>query len=124
MGTGQVFARHNCNKRYPNPRIKFDRQDAEGRVYIPVVNWSAYDNEMFRAAPDLPPCGSNTNSSRTWVDIYNAAKNARMYGFCAFNSNDDLKRIWFKPTASHGQVYIVIKDRACRKNYKSNLLRY
>jgi|APFre7841882724_1041349.scaffolds.fasta_scaffold10175_1 hypothetical protein len=113
-----------CDKQYPHPQIKFDHKDSEGRVYIPVVNWPAYDNEMFRKAPELPPCGLNTNSARTWIDIYNAATNDRIYGFCAFDSKDDMKGIWFKPTTRTGQVYIIINDRACKKTYKSNTIRY
>jgi hypothetical protein len=117
---GEQAPQDDCRKRYPNPQIKFDRIDSEGRVYIPVTNWSVYDNQMFRQAPDLPPCGANPNSARTWVDIYNADTNSRIYGFCAFNSNDDLKKIWFKATARSGRVYIILNDRACQKKYKSN----
>jgi hypothetical protein len=123
MGTAQVSAKDDCSKIYPNPEIKFDHQDAEGRIYIPVVNWSAYDNELFRKAPDLPPCGANTNSSRTWVDVYNADTNAHIYGFCSFVSNNDLKGgVWFKPTTPKGRAYIIINDRACQKTYKSNIV--
>lgn len=117
-----VFAADDCRKTYPNPEIKFDRQDAEGRVFIPVVNWTAYDNELFRKAPDLPPCGANTNSARAWVDIYNADTNAKIYGFCALTSNDGLKSLWFKPNTFKGRAYIIINDRACQKNYKSNII--
>ena len=111
-----------CTAVYPEPEIEYDRTDADGRVYIPVTNWSAYADEMFREAPELPPCGSNTNSSRTWVDIYDAENDTRIYGFCGFNSNDDLKSIWFKPSAPNGKVYIIINDRACGKTYKSNTI--
>jgi hypothetical protein len=72
IGAGQSQPRDDCRTTHPNPIIKFDRIDSAGRVYIPVVNWSVYPNQMFRKAPGLPPCGSNTNSARTWVDIYNA----------------------------------------------------
>ncbi|HLP46980.1 MAG TPA: hypothetical protein VK469_13585 [Candidatus Kapabacteria bacterium] len=113
-----------CTRTYPNPVIRYDHKDAEGRIYIPVDNWADYANEMFRPAPDLPPCGLNNNSSRTWVDIYNADTNARVYGFCAFNSNNNLTQIWFKPDASHKQVYIILNDRACKKNYKSNIIKW
>jgi|GEM_PF-1804062 len=119
---GGPVAQDDCRKRYPNPKIKYDRMDSEGRVYIPVYNWSSYDNRMFRKAPDLPPCGANTNSARTWVDIYNADTNARVYGFCAFDSKDDLKTIWFKAWARSGRVYIILNDRACKRKYKSNIL--
>jgi hypothetical protein len=109
-----------CKTTHPNPKIKFDHVDADGRVYIPVLNWSDYPDEMFRQAPELPPCGANPNSARTWVNIYDAATGARIYGFCALGTGADLQKIWFLPRAKKGQVYIVMKDRACKKNYKSN----
>ena len=31
-----------------------------------VLNKDQYDPALFAAAPSLPPCGLNTNSSRTW----------------------------------------------------------
>ncbi len=111
-----------CGITPPDPQIKYDHKDAEGRVSIPVVNWSAYPNEMFRPAPELPPCGTNTNSSRTWVDIYDADTNARLYGFCAFGNNTDLQKVWFKPNTPNGNVYIVLHDRACDKSYRSNTI--
>jgi hypothetical protein len=113
-----------CSKTYPNPVIRYDHTDADGRIYIPVENWAAFPNELFRQAPELPPCGSNTNSSRTWVDIYNAEDDTRIYGFCALNSNEGLKRIWFMPSTPKGRVYIIIKDRACDKSYKSNTISF
>ena len=122
IGTAQPT--DDCRTTHPNPQIKFDHQDSEGRVYIPVVNWSVYPNEMFRKAPDLPPCGANTNSARTWVDIYDAKTNARVYGFCALDSNKGLKGIWFSSKAKGGMVYIILKDRACKKEYRSNKLRW
>lgn len=124
VGVSQSFAGDDCTKTYPNPIIKFDHKDAQGRIYIPVTNWSIYPNEMFRQAPDLPPCGANANSARTWVDIYDAVTNARIYGFCAFGSNNDLTKIWFMPRTANGRVYIILNDRACRKSYKSNIIPY
>ncbi len=115
---------NNCKKVYPRPRIKFERSDSKGRIYIPVLNWKYYSNFMFREAPELPPCGLNTKSSRTWVDIYNAKTNKRVYGFCAFNSNEDLSKIWFSKWGMSGRVYIVIRDRACNKTYRSNTVKW
>ena len=106
----------------PNPVIKYDHKDTDGRIYIPVQNWSDYSSDIFRAAPELPPCGQNNNSSRTWVDIYNADSNVRMDGFCALNNNSDLKNIWFLPNTSHGKVYIKLNDRGCNNIYKSNII--
>lgn len=111
-----------CAASFPNPVIKYDHKDSVGRVYIPVQNWSAYSNDLFKAAPELPPCGLNKNSSCTWIDIYNATTNARIYGFCAFNANTNLKDIWFLPSTPHGKAYIIINDRGCKKSYKSNTI--
>jgi hypothetical protein len=112
-----------CND-YPAPIIKYDHKDADGRIYIPVQNWNVYPNVIFAVAPDLPPCGANDSSSRTWVDIYDGDTNARIYGFCAFSTNEDLKSIWFKPSKYNGKVYIIINDRKCKKEFKSNIIEY
>ena len=111
-----------CGTSFPGPVIKYDHKDSAGRVYIPVQNWSAYSSELFKAAPELPPCGLNKNSSRTWIDIYNADSNARVYGFCALGANADLKDIWFLPSTPRGHAYIIINDRGCNKSYKSNTI--
>ncbi|HEY4788023.1 MAG TPA: hypothetical protein VIH57_18340 [Bacteroidales bacterium] len=129
LGTGMIvsgilYSCCNCNKTYPDPVIKYDHTDADGRIYIPVVNFSVYPNELFAEAPDLPPCGENTKSARTWVDIYDAANNARFYGFCALKKNEDLKDIWFKPNTRSGKVYIIINDRKCKRTYRSNTVEW
>jgi hypothetical protein len=124
LGAVQALPKDDCRKVYPDPVIKFDHKDAAGRIYIPVVNWAVYPNEMFRKAPELPPCGANPNSARTWIDIYDAASSTRLYGFCALGVSSDLKSIWFKPAAGvrKGVVFIIMYDRACQKYYKSNTI--
>ena len=47
-----------------------------------VFNKDQYPAAMFAPAPGLPPCGSNTNSSRSWVDFFDST-GKRLYGFCA-----------------------------------------
>lgn len=94
------------------------------RYRYDVLNKSAYPAAMFAAAPALPPCGSNTNAARTWVDFFNGRTNARIYGFCALNSPDGLGRIWF--ALPEGQVppsyiYIEMIDRQTNTRYRSNL---
>lgn len=124
VGVSQSFAGDDCTKTYPMPIIKLDHKDARGYIYIPVINWTAYPNEMFRQAPDLPPCGSKSNSARTWVDIYDADTNANIRSFCDLNSNKVLANIGFMPSAPRGRVYIILNDRACNKKYKSNIICY
>ena len=88
-----------------------------------VMNKDQYPAAMFAAAPNLPPCGLNTNSSRSWVDFFDS-RGKRLYGFCALNSPDGLGKIWFateEGTVPPSYVYIVINDRQTNTQYKSNL---
>ena len=94
------------------------------RYNYDVFNKEAYPAAMFAAAPSLPPCGNNTNSSRTWVDFFNGRTNQRIYGFCALGNPQNLGGIWF--ALPEGQippsyVYIVLNDRLTNTKYKSNL---
>jgi hypothetical protein len=127
-----VFERsleYQCYQGLPNPVIELARTEdytVSGtdftRYMIPVTNWNVYPDELFEAAPDLPPCGLNTESSRTWIDIYNQDGD-RIYGFCALGASEDLKEIWF--AVKNGEtppesVYIVMTDRRCDLSYVSN----
>ncbi len=88
-----------------------------------VFNKDQYPAAMFAAAPSLPPCGSNTNSSRSWVDFFDS-RGKRLYGFCAFAKPEDLNSIWFaleETAVPPSYVYIEMNDRATNTKYKSNL---
>jgi hypothetical protein len=88
-----------------------------------VQNKEQYPAAMFAAAPNLPPCGLNTNSSRTWVDFYDST-GKRLYGFCALGSPNDLGKIWFateEDVVPPSWVYIELNDRQTNTKYKSNL---
>jgi hypothetical protein len=94
------------------------------RYRYDVLNKTAYPPEMFAPAPSLPPCGSNTNSSRTWVDFFANGTNRRIYGFCALGSPDNLGSIWFalpEGTVPPSYVYIELIDRRTNTRYRSNL---
>jgi hypothetical protein len=93
------------------------------RYKFNVMNASEYPADMFAAAPNLPPCGQNTKSSRTWVDIYDQ-QGKRLYGFCALAKPDDLNGIWFaleETVIPPSWVYVELTDRATNTKYKSNL---
>ena len=93
------------------------------RYYYEVFNKEAYPNELFAAAPALPACGTNTNSSRTWVDIF-AYNGKRLNGFCALGNTKDLNRLWFALDSTElppSWIYIEITDRQTNTKYKSNL---
>ena len=114
----------------PNPVLYFVGQEpytTGGKQFMRyrfmVENSSAYPNELFAAAPDLPPCGNNTKSARTWVEIYQQ-DGKRLNAFCAFGKSADLNEIWFSldPEAvPPSWVYIELNDRKTNTKYKSNL---
>jgi hypothetical protein len=93
------------------------------RYKFDVDNKDAYPAAMFAAAPDLPPCGANTKSSRTWIDIFDQ-RGKRLYGFCALGKPSDLNQLWFAMEADvvpPSWVYIEMNDRQTNTKYKSNL---
>jgi hypothetical protein len=93
------------------------------RLRYDVLNKADYPADMFAAAPSLPPCGLNTNASRTWVDFFDAPGH-RLYGFCALSKPADLGKIWFayeEGTIPPSYVYIELNDRKTNTKYKSNL---
>lgn len=94
------------------------------RYRFVVENRAEYPNELFAAAPDLPPCGQNNKSSRTWVDI-NEQGGKRLNGFCALGSNNDLDKIWFaleRDTVPPSWIYVELTDRKTGAKFKSNLV--
>lgn len=118
-----------CHPGLPNPQLVLtgtESYTASGghftRYSLAVLNRAAYPADLFQAAPDLPPCGTNTNSARSWVNIYNQDGNY-IYGFCALGSPEDLGDLWFavaQGEAPPSQVYITIEDRRCNMTLRSN----
>jgi hypothetical protein len=122
-GTGTASAQ-------PNPVLYLtglEYYSAGGKNWVrhryDVLNKDQYPAAMFAAAPALPPCGTNTNSSRSWVDFFDS-RGKRLYGFCALGDPANLGKIWFateEGTVPPSYVYIEIHDRQTNKKYKSNL---
>ena len=125
-GAGTALAQ----PRLPNPILFLTGQEyfsQNGQNFVryryDVLNKSAYPAEMFAPAPGLPPCGSNANAARSWIDIFDQ-RGHRLYGFCALGRPSDLNQIWF--ALPEGQVppsyvYIEINDRQTNIKYRSNL---
>lgn len=93
------------------------------RYKYDVLNKADYPAALFAAAPALPPCGANTKSSRTWVDIFDQ-RGKRLNEFCALGKPDDLTGIWFgleEGVVPPSYVYIEMNDRQTNTMYKSNL---
>ena len=114
----------------PNPVLVFVGAESyeEGgkekiRYRFDVGNKSEYPDDLFAPAPDLPPCGANTKSSRTWVDIYDM-RGKKLNGFCALGKSADLDKLWFSldsDAVPPSWVYIELNDRKTGTKYKSNL---
>ena len=114
----------------PNPILYLTGTEyytANGRNWVrhryDVFNKDAYPDAMFAASPTLPPCGTNANASRTWVDFFDARTNRRLYGFCALGTAGNLGSIWFateEGTIPPSWVYIELTDRQTNQKYRSN----
>ncbi|HET6671203.1 MAG TPA: hypothetical protein VFH15_13320 [Pyrinomonadaceae bacterium] len=125
-----TIARAQTSPPLPNPVLVFlgsEYYQASGKSFLryrfEVHNREAYPDSLFAAAPALPPCGSNTNASRTWIDFYDM-RGKRLYGFCALRSHKDLLGIWFAlevDVVPPSWVYIEMTDRQTGTKYKSNL---
>lgn len=113
----------------PNPVLKLTSIEAYTtpsgeflRYRYDVTNKASYPAAMFAASPNLPPCGNNANSARSWVDFFDQ-DGKRLYGFCALTKPDDLGSIWFAvPRAQRAptMVYIEIIDRQTSQRHRSN----
>jgi len=120
-----------CYPNLPPPQLVLTGTEdyvAGGREFVRyrllVNNWNFYPQELFEPAPDLPPCGANTEASRTWVDIYDQ-DGSRIYGFYALSSPEGLKNLWFAVEQGRSPpkgVYITLTDRRCDIVYRSNLV--
>ncbi len=91
------------------------------RFNLSVTNYALFPDDMFGQASDLPPCGRNSASSRTWVDIYDLS-GKRLYGFCNLKSNAGLIKLWFvlpEGQTPPSSVYLVLNDRRLKREYKS-----
>jgi hypothetical protein len=92
------------------------------RYQLAVANWAAYPEVLFAPAPDLPPGGTNTTASRTWVYVY-AASGTQLNGMCAIGAAADLQRLGFALPVGQAPpvgVYITLTDRRTGVVYTSN----
>jgi hypothetical protein len=114
----------------PNPILYFLGQESLViggknfiRYHFDVLNKDVYPDDLFAESPALPPCGTNTKSARTWVDLYDQS-GKRLNGFCALRKSADLNGIWFAletDVVPPSWIYIELNDRKTNTKYKSNL---
>lgn len=108
--------------------VKAERGSSDSRAftryYLTITNREDFPEDLFEPAPDLPPCGLNKNSSRTWLEIYSNT-GSRIYGYCAMKSAAELEEFSFgisegQPTPK--KVYVRLIDRRSNTIYESNLV--
>lgn len=119
-----------CFLNLPTPRLSItgsERYVAGGkrftRYLLKVANSSSFPNSLFVSAPNLPPCGLNKDSSRSWVYILDG-EDRYIYGFCALRESEDLNDTWFAVEEGRTpprSVRMIIEDRQCGVTYESNL---
>ena len=93
------------------------------RYHYDVANKDVYPDDMFAKSPGLPPCGTNTQAARTWVDVYDQT-GKRLQGFCALGKSSDLGKLWFalgEEVIPPSYIYVELNDRKTSTKYKSNL---
>ena len=88
------------------------------RYHFRVDNWPDYPDALFESSPDLPACGSNTNASRTWLEIFDVTGN-QFYGYCNLSSAEDLRDKWFGWPADQAppMFYVRLHDRRCNSYF-------
>ena len=116
----------------PFAQVKFsgtEDYEANGQQWtkynLVILNRADYANDLFTPAPDLPPCGDNKNSARTWVNIYNGQSRQRIYAFCAIKAAKELGYLWFavaKGTPAPESVFLTITDRRTNNRAVSNVV--
>ncbi|RPJ60323.1 MAG: PKD domain-containing protein, partial [Acidobacteria bacterium] len=121
-----------CNLTVPKPTPLFvgsEDHSANGEVWrnyrITVTNWASFPDELFNVAPDLPACGLNTESSRTWVHLYwqMPDESHSAYGYCALSGPSNLKQLRFATGVDEPrpiQFQLELWDRACDQRYTSD----
>ena len=115
-----AFAMAAVGQSLPKPEIRLvGVEDRVSNGYavkayeIEVVNRAEYSNDLFMEAPVLPPCGTNANAARTWINIY-ADRGARFHGWCAIKDNGELAALRFNIPAGAPQpktIFIDLVDR-------------
>ena len=85
-------------------------------------NAGAYPDSLFAPSPDLPACGLNANSSRTWVEMRDA-RGPYLYGYCAIRSAGELASQLYLPLAltpaDATAIVVVLTDRRCATSVSS-----
>lgn len=119
---------YDCYPDLPRPvveltSIEVDDSGAETwiRYNLSVVNWMDYPMELFERSPDLPPCGLNTEASRTWLTIRDENWQS-LNSYCSIYDPVSMGQIRFsilQGETAPEQIYVILTDRRCDWPYIS-----
>jgi peroxiredoxin len=96
----------------------------QARIQLSVKNWTDLPKELFEPAPDLPPCGPNTYSARTWLAV-RSAEGRLLVGLCALRGIHFLNIVTISLPPEHlgrTSIYITLHDRRTNSTYRSNAI--
>jgi len=121
-----------CSTNLPDPVVSFVEKeswtDSNGNAWVryrlTVENRHEYPDSLFSPAPDLPPCMIDTNSPRTWVDILDQDGKG-IITYCSIRFAENLGGLEFSVRAGTDPpsgVRVVLNDRLCEKEYRSELV--
>ena len=113
-----------CYYNLPDPEIVATGSEDLGnltRYNLRVANWTSFPDELFEPASYLAPCGLNTNSSRSWVNV-RAEDGTVLKGFCALDNLDGELWVVVQDGEDVPNVYIDVTDRRCNITYSSNII--
>lgn len=121
-----------CFPELPDPVLVFDSvqpnqpidDGAVDRYWMSITNYEDYPAELFTITGAYGACGLNDTPSRTWLDIYRADDDTRVYGYCGFDDPADLTafQVAFPSSTDPPDVFVTLTDRACETTYTSNEL--
>jgi hypothetical protein len=104
------------------PLVSVDLGPLAGSFRVAVTNAGAYSDALFAPSPDLPPCGANANSSRTWVE-FRDERGPRLYGYCGIQAASELASRLYLPFAltpsDATAMVVVLTDRRCATSVSS-----
>ena len=113
-----------CFPNLPSPELIYIGKNVN--VFkLSIKNCGSYPFEIFVSSPDLPPCGQNTNASRTWLNIYNSETDELLYGYCGINSPCEASDIQCPVPQDYTPpfgLYVKYIDRKCEREYVSNTI--
>ena len=91
-----------------------ERQPGGLAIFLAIVNWESYPPEMFQ---------EHQGSTRTWVEIYDAQDDSKLYADTRLSSSNDLLKLRLfirEDIAPPRYVYVILRDRLLNVTYPSN----